>query len=416
MLSGRHRSTPCARRRTLQGLDPPDAAGTQGTPGIRRPPGHGSSDRRRRRRRATPFSFCYSSVTGRFHRRVSAYFHYDSAFTPPRRGWGSTSRRTSTGRRSPFPWTTGFSALVNAFFAIGNTTSNGMGKFINGLAAAGCPVGIAGRRPGGAARVRARPAVGPRREPQLRVVPQRGRQRSGSSCTTPGRRGAPDRFLTFVQRGDRPRGTTATGQHRLGVGRQPGDDRQYQSEQILSTTMFRIYRSAGGDDADARDRSGSPPATWSWLIVKAIGTLAVTRHRSPDGSSPPSWTPTTAPTAFEGHPGGAWGKVVRWSFEQQGLFQAAGSPTPVSDGRGAARRRRLHRRRPRRRVHALPRRRLRPRRTCGTAATPDGGTTHEAPVVWRHEPRVRPCPQPRIGGGCERRDGPGSSGVTPPPH
>jgi zinc metalloprotease ZmpB len=34
--------------------------------------------------------------------------------------------------------------------------------------------------------------------------------------------------------------------------------------------------------------------------------------------------------SFEGHPGGAWHKVIRWSFEQQGLYQPAGAPTPVS--------------------------------------------------------------------------------------
>ena len=33
---------------------------------------------------------------------------------------------------------------------------------------------------------------------------------------------------------------------------------------------------------------------------------------------------------FEGHPGGAWGKVIRWSFERQGLFQPTGAPTPVT--------------------------------------------------------------------------------------
>jgi zinc metalloprotease ZmpB len=35
-------------------------------------------------------------------------------------------------------------------------------------------------------------------------------------------------------------------------------------------------------------------------------------------------------SVFEGHPGGAWHKVIRWSFEQQGLYQPAGASTPVT--------------------------------------------------------------------------------------
>ena len=38
----------------------------------------------------------------------------------------------------------------------------------------------------------------------------------------------------------------------------------------------------------------------------------------------------------ESHAGGAYGKVIRWAFEKQGLFQPAGAPTP----RQRARRRR----------------------------------------------------------------------------
>ena len=33
---------------------------------------------------------------------------------------------------------------------------------------------------------------------------------------------------------------------------------------------------------------------------------------------------------FEGHPGGAFHKVIRWAFEKQGLYQPVGAPTPVT--------------------------------------------------------------------------------------
>ena len=37
---------------------------------------------------------------------------------------------------------------------------------------------------------------------------------------------------------------------------------------------------------------------------------------------------------FEGHPGGAFSKVFRWSFEKQGLYQPAGAPSPVKQPGG----------------------------------------------------------------------------------
>ena len=33
---------------------------------------------------------------------------------------------------------------------------------------------------------------------------------------------------------------------------------------------------------------------------------------------------------FEGHPGGAFSKLFRWSFEKQGLYQPQGAPPPVT--------------------------------------------------------------------------------------
>jgi zinc metalloprotease ZmpB len=103
----------------------------------------------------------------------------------------------------------------------------------------------------------------------------------------------------------------------------------YQCEQILATCHFRIYRSIGGDSVHLSKRQfASRMATY--LILRAISTL----------------TPATNPAnalAFcnalmavdlldwtsEGISGGAYNKVIRWSFEKQGLFQPVGAPTPV---------------------------------------------------------------------------------------
>ena len=38
----------------------------------------------------------------------------------------------------------------------------------------------------------------------------------------------------------------------------------------------------------------------------------------------------TGTATFDGYPGGTHNKVVRWSFEQQGWYQPAGAPTPVT--------------------------------------------------------------------------------------
>lgn len=143
---------------------------------------------------------------------------------------------------------------------------------------------------------------------------------------------APDRFLTFPwvpivvdRRHDRD---VAGGWAWGGVNDVGG----YSSEQILSTTHFRIYRSMGGDDSDVNVQIAAAQRI-VFLIMKAIASL---------GPSPIIPTPTpnpwetalensdTSTTSFEGTPGGTAHKVIRWGFEQQGLFQPAGAPTPVT--------------------------------------------------------------------------------------
>ncbi len=140
---------------------------------------------------------------------------------------------------------------------------------------------------------------------------------------------APDRFLTFpwiagviARRHDRP----VAGGWAWGGAQDFGG---YNSEQILSTTHFRFYRSLGGDSPNLAARADAARYT-SYLILRTVGSL----------------TPATNPTnalayanamiaaelgdwTTEGRPGGLYGKVVRWAFEKQGLYQPAGAPTPV---------------------------------------------------------------------------------------
>jgi hypothetical protein len=106
------------------------------------------------------------------------------------------------------------------------------------------------------------------------------------------------------------------------------DDTQYGSEQILSTTMFRIYRAAGGDSNDlAIKRQIS--RYMAFLIVQGIGTLTFT-STDPDTFVQALIGVDSTTVAFEGLSGGTMRKVIRWSFEKQGLYQSAGAPTPIA--------------------------------------------------------------------------------------
>jgi hypothetical protein len=147
---------------------------------------------------------------------------------------------------------------------------------------------------------------------------------------------APDRFQTFPFVSASTPGIDRRHDRTVAAGWSWGgsrDDRQYGSEQILSTTLFRVYRMTGGDDSNLNVKKFAARYL-AYLILKAIGTLTatttdprdfVTRLQNADDLT----------ASFEGHPGGAWHKVVRWSFEKQGLFGGAPPDVDVfiNDGR-----------------------------------------------------------------------------------
>lgn len=106
----------------------------------------------------------------------------------------------------------------------------------------------------------------------------------------------------------------------------------YSSEQILSTTHFRIYRSIGGDSTDvARRKMAARQAVY--LIFRAVGSLAtnpVTPTPNPGVYATSLMNADIGTANFEGYRGGAYHKIIRWAFEKQGLFQPAGAPAPVT--------------------------------------------------------------------------------------
>jgi hypothetical protein len=138
------------------------------------------------------------------------------------------------------------------------------------------------------------------------------------------------------------------------------DPAGYNSEQILSSTLFRLYLAVGGDAVRS-----SGPGTWepdlerrraaayytAYLIVHAIASLGAVET---EPTSEASQFATALMEADIGTPdldyegskrlGGMLHKVVRWGFERQGLYQTApsrqnkpGSSPPidiyVDDGR-----------------------------------------------------------------------------------
>jgi hypothetical protein len=145
---------------------------------------------------------------------------------------------------------------------------------------------------------------------------------------------APDRFLTF------PWPQTGTGPLDRRHDRKVADgwgwfgrnyDTQYGGEQVLSTTLFRLYLSVGGDSPHLTDKKWASRYV-SYLIIKAIGTLTH-MTRDPREFVTALMNADITTNVFEGHTGGALHKVIRWAFEKQGLYQpnaVPGSGIPVT--------------------------------------------------------------------------------------
>ncbi len=126
----------------------------------------------------------------------------------------------------------------------------------------------------------------------------------------------------------------------------------YNAEQILSSTLFRLYRAFGGDavrlnnageweaDVDARRAAAYRCA---YLIVRAIGSLGQVATQPTSEASQFATALMEADIGTTGldydgssRPGGMMHKVVRWAFERQGLYQAATSGTLNEPGRPPA--------------------------------------------------------------------------------
>ncbi|TXL80312.1 hypothetical protein FHP25_04575 [Vineibacter terrae] len=120
----------------------------------------------------------------------------------------------------------------------------------------------------------------------------------------------------------------------------------YQSEQILSTSLFRLYQALGGDTVDDGGAPNRPARQYAadytvYLILRAIGLLSpaflhqcetadqlVTTLIDADIGTLPS-----GPGPLHDRVGGWAHKVVRWAFEAQGLYATA-DPLDIIDAPG----------------------------------------------------------------------------------
>jgi hypothetical protein len=127
----------------------------------------------------------------------------------------------------------------------------------------------------------------------------------------------------------------------------------YEQEQILSTTLFRAYQALGGDAyqvaheemPDSRQTRQLAARLMAYLIIRGIGGLPEVKEVPtglPDAYATALMEADTGTVAFADAalpattsgargsvPGGTANKVIRWSFEQQGLYQRATPTTPV---------------------------------------------------------------------------------------
>ncbi len=149
---------------------------------------------------------------------------------------------------------------------------------------------------------------------------------------------APDPGRTFPwtviqRRHDRPVSSWAWGgpnDSAFPVGDPRSEDRAgYLREQILSSTLFRLYQAIGGAHADVVIRQFAARHV-TYLIFDAVASL--TPFAQPDNAEEFAdvvMDSDLGTTEFEAQPGGVVHKVIRWAFEQQGSYQPDGAPATV---------------------------------------------------------------------------------------
>ena len=113
------------------------------------------------------------------------------------------------------------------------------------------------------------------------------------------------------------------------------DRRGYWAEQILSTTLFRLYRAIGGDteavvggkyvpDVTARTAAANYAVYLVFQALRISGPASVVSLESPEhllfAMQVADLGTSAVPAGWVTYPGGSARKVVQWAFERQGLY------------------------------------------------------------------------------------------------
>jgi FMN phosphatase YigB (HAD superfamily) len=103
----------------------------------------------------------------------------------------------------------------------------------------------------------------------------------------------------------------------------PGDRAGYVAEEMLSSTLFRLYLAAGGESTN-RDVQELAASYVAFLIIKSIGLMSLTNNpATPEAYADLLMQADTGVFQFRGAmiPIGILRKAVRWAFEMQGAYR-----------------------------------------------------------------------------------------------
>ncbi len=282
----------------------------------------------------TAANFDYDVDTQEFA-AVNAYVHNDYLFRLVS-DMGFNMAVYFDGTTFPVPVDhNGFFGCVNAC-APGNATADGSGGFHYGLMQAGTTVGISLSKRIALHEFGHALLWDNVHSPNLGFCHSVGD--SLAAVLMDPRSIEPDRFVTFPwltlanpgidRRHDR---TVAAGWGWYGAN----DDGAYGSEQILSSTHFRIYQALGGDSENRCDREWAARYT-AYLIFFAIGSLTpITNSNTPEHWANMLIQSDLATGDFECHKGKLVHKVIRWAFEKQNAFDGLppAADVYIDDGR-----------------------------------------------------------------------------------
>lgn len=272
-----------------------------------------------------PYDFFYSCNTADFA-ACNAYYHCDGFFRLLK-GMGINVNTYFNNTNFPVPVDPhAKGGAVNAA-APGNTSGNGLGSLVFGVAKSGTSFGIAAD-----ARV---------------VIHEFGHAILWDHVNSPnfGFAHSPGDALAAILHDPGSKATGAARFETFPFMKHSGVDRrhdrkvedgwawfgsrwnvQYGGEEVLSTTLFRVYQSTGGDSKDMAEKEFASRYV-SYLILKAVGLMNFTTP-DPDVFVAALTEADTTTDLFEGHPGGALSKLFRWSFEKQGLYNPG--PRPIT--------------------------------------------------------------------------------------